>query len=186
LSHYRNYTDKQLLALLSQNDEAAFSAIYDRFWQRLFVIAYNRVKDTPTAEDIVHDVFAGLWANRTSVDIDILENYLAVAVKYAVLTKLKKQAREKAFLQSSHDTPVIGLPVEDTLQTRQLQDLIQTEIERLPEKCRLIFKYSRDKGMPVKDIARHLHLSPKTIENQLAKAVRHLRVAVRSFLHFFF
>ncbi|HVV06972.1 MAG TPA: RNA polymerase sigma-70 factor [Puia sp.] len=186
MSHYRKYTDKQLLALLSQNDEAAFSAIYDRFWQRLFVIAYNRVKDTPAAEDIVHDVFASLWANRASIDVEALENYLAVAVKYTVLTKLKKQAREKAFVQSSTDTPVIALPAEDAVQARQLRELIHSEIERLPEKCRLIFKYSREKGMPVKDIAHQLHLSPKTIENQLAKAVRHLRVAVRSFLQVLF
>ncbi|HVU53875.1 MAG TPA: RNA polymerase sigma-70 factor [Puia sp.] len=185
MSHYRKYTDKQLLALLPQNDEAAFSAIYDRYWERLFVIAYNRVKDTPTSEDIVHDVFAGLWANRASIDIDALENYLAVAVKYAVLTKLKKQARERTFLLSQ-DATVTDRPVEDAVQARQLLELIQTEIERLPEKCRLIFKYSREKGMPVKDIAHQLHLSPKTIENQLAKAVRHLRVAVRSFLHIFF
>lgn len=186
MSRYRKYTDKQLLALLSQGDEAAFSALYDRFWQRLFTIAYNRTNDMPSAEDIVHDVFAGLWANRAVVDIDALENYLAVAVKYAVLTRLKKQAREKAFLQSPSAPPVIGLPVEDAVHARQVLDLVRSEIEKLPEKCRLIFKYSREDGMPVKDIAHQLHISPRTVEHQLAKAVRQLRLAVRSFLHSFF
>ena len=186
MSRYRKYTDKQLLALLSQGDEAAFSTLYDRFWQRLFAIAYNRTKDMPSAEDIVHDVFAGLWANRASVDIDTLENYLAVAVKYAVFTRLKKQAREKAFLQSPSASPVIGLSVEDAVHARQLLDLVRSEVEKLPEKCRLIFKYSREDGMPVKDIAHQLHISPKTVEHQIAKAVHQLRLAVRSFLHSFF
>ena len=138
-----------MLALLSQGDEAAFSTLYDRFWQQLFTIAYNRTKDMPSAEDIVHDVFAGLWVNRASVDIDTLENYLAVAVKYAVFTRLKKQAREKAFLQSPSASPVTGLSVEDAVHARQLLDLVRSEVEELPEKCRLIFKYSREDGMPV-------------------------------------
>ena len=58
-----------------------------------------------------------------------------------------------------------------------------TVVEHLPVRCRLIFQYSREEGLPVKEIARRLHISPKTVENQLGKAVRQLKLAARSLLH---
>ena len=175
-----------MLSLVSQDDEAAFTELYNRFWQKLFAIAYNRLKEIQLAEDIVHDVFAGLWANRKKVEIGLLENYLASATKYAVLNKIKRKARERVFQKTSYQTPVVELPIETSLHYKRILEIVKTEVEKLPEKCRLIFKYSRDEGLPVKQIARELNLSPKTVENQLGKAIRHLRLATKNFLHSFF
>ena len=186
MKNYKKYEDRELLYFISQDDNAAFTEIYNRFWQQLFAIAFNRLKETETAEDIVHDVFAGLWANRSVITIESLENYLAVAVKYAVLTKLKKKLREREWQKNNEVTPVVELTVEASLHYKKILELVHTEIERLPEKCRLIFKYSREQSMPVKEIATALKISPKTVENQLTKALRQLKIATRSFLQSFF
>ena len=170
---------------MSHDDEAAFTELYNRFWQKLFAIAYNRLHEIQAAEDIVHDIFASLWANRNKFEIDLLENYLATAAKYAVLNNIKRKIKEKDFQNASHQTRVIELPVETSIHYKRILEIVKTEVEKLPEKCRLIFKYSRDEGMPVKQIARELNLSPKTVENQLTKAIRHLRLAAKQFLHSF-
>ena len=68
---------------------------------------------------------------------------------------------------------------------KRILELIDTQVEKLPEKCKLIFKYSREQGMPAKEIARELHISQKTVENQLNKALRQLKLATRSFLNLF-
>jgi RNA polymerase sigma-70 factor (ECF subfamily) len=138
-----------------------------------------------SAEDIVHDVFAGMWVNREKLQIELLENYLATATKYAVLSKIKKRLLERTYTNSIHTTPVFDLPVEAALHHRQILETIKKEVEKLPEKCRLIFKYSRNEGMPVKQIAKELHLSPKTVENQLHKAIKQLKLATKTFLHGF-
>ena len=91
MKEYQSYNNNELLDLLSKSDEFAFSEIYDRFWQKLFAIAYNRLKEIQTAEDIVHDVLVSLWANRERVTIESLENYLATAAKYMVMAKIKKK-----------------------------------------------------------------------------------------------
>jgi len=185
LNNYHQYDQQQLLSLLLQDDKAAFTEIYDRYWKKLFVIAFNRIKESQAAEDIVHDVFASLWGNRSHIHIVQLENYLAVAVRYSVLTAIKKKAREKEYQRTAATAPVIEMPVEAALHYKKLLELVRNEVELLPEKCRLIFKYSRDEGMPVKEIARQLKLSPKTVENQLGKALRQLKLATRSLLHSF-
>ena len=88
---YSSYNNETLLELLAQGDEYAFTEIYERFHKVLFAIAYNRLNEIQEAEDIVHDVFASLWSNRTKVEVKSLENYLAVAAKYTVFAKIKRK-----------------------------------------------------------------------------------------------
>lgn len=185
LINYSKYEAEELLHLISQNDEAAFSELYNRFWKKMFAVAYNRLKEMQDAEDIVHDVFVRLWANRQKLEIEELENYLATAVKYGVLSKIKKRAREKKYLKTESSLSVVESGSETKVHYRQILELVKAEVEKLPERCRLIFKYSRDEGMPVKQIASKLSISPKTVENQINKALRQLKTATRSIMNFF-
>ena len=184
MKDYLLYDNLSLLELLSKNDESAFTELYNRFWKKLFTIAYNRLKEVEAAEDIVHDVFAGIWSNRQTQQIDNPENYLAVAVKYAVLNRIKKTILEREKLaQMAALTPVMENQTETALHFKKVLERVHQEVEQLPARCRLIFLYSREAGLPVKEIAKRLHLSPKTVENQLGKAIRQLKVATKSLLH---
>ena len=181
MNDYLLYDNKQLVSSLSKNDGAAFTEIYNRFWKKLFAIAYNRLKEIQAAEDVVHDVFSSLWANRSKSEIQSLENYLATSTKYMVFTIIKKKERERIYNNSYHPTPVIDFPVETSLHYKRILELVKAEVEKLPEKCRLIFKYSRNDGKPVNQIAKELRLSPKTVENQLNKALKQLKLVAKSF-----
>lgn len=183
MKEYQSYHNQILLGMLSTGDEVAFTEIYNRFWKKLFTIAYNRLKENQAAEDIVHDVFASLWANRKKIEIESLDNYLATAAKYMVLAKIKKKERDRIYNNTFHEIPVIELPAEASLHYKRLLEIIQSEVEKLPEKCRLVFKYSRNDGMPVKQIAKELSISAKTVENQLNKALKQLKLATRE--HYF-
>lgn len=184
MKEYLLYDDKLLLELLSKSDESAFTEIYNRFWKKIFSIAYNRLSELETAEDIVHDVFASLWANRNKTEIDSLENYLATATKYMVLSKIKRKLRDRNYIATTQPLHEV-FAIEDSLHYKRILEILKNEVEKLPEKCKLIFKYSRDDGMPAKQIAKVLHLSPKTVENQLNKALKHLKLVTRSLLVLF-
>lgn len=184
MNDYRQYDDRQLMELLVIGNEQAFTALYERYWKKLFVIAYNRLQEIQSAEDIVHDVFASLWASRQKLQVEKPENYLAVATKYMVLARIKKIKRERLYI-AGEETPVTDFTAENSLHYKRILELVHKEVENLPEKCRLIFKYSRNDGMPVKEIAKELSISPKTVENQLNKALKQLKVAARSFFSFF-
>lgn len=183
VSNYQSYSESELLHLITNDDAFSFTELYNRFWKTLFAIAYNRLKDTQAAEDIVHDVFASLWNNRKKIEVISLENYLAAATKYMVLAHIKKIEYNRRYQQSQQQAPVFEITIENSLHNKRLLEFVKKEVEKLPEKCRLIFKYSRENGMKVKDIAQQLQISPKTVENQLNKALRQLRVAMKMFLH---
>ena len=161
------YTDQELLEGLQQGDRMAFTEIYNRYWKKIFIIAYNRFKDSAQAEDIAQEVFASLWSNRAYVKIETLENYLATEAKYLILTDIRKKELSRRYGQSQSQELVSPRNPEFTFQNKQILQLLELEIEKLPEKCKLIFRYSRNDGMAVKQIADKLSSAPKTVANQI-------------------
>jgi RNA polymerase sigma-70 factor (family 1) len=178
------YTDHQLLELIADGNQDAFMQIYDRYWKKVFSVANNRMNKLEDAEDIVNDVFASLWANREKLQIDSLENYLATASKYCVFAKIKLQNKEREYAASLHQQVFVTDSCENSVHYKRILLQVKKEVEKLPEKCQLIFKYSREQGLSVKEIASILEISPKTVENQIGKAIKQLRVSLRTILPF--
>lgn len=175
---------RSLVERLAADDEKAFSEIYDRYWERLFAMAFRRLEDKQEAEDVVHDVFTSLWAHRRETVVERLEHYLAAAIKYAVLTRIRNRNRRRDLLQGM-PLAGVGEAADERLDHRRLLESLHHAVDRLPERCRLVFRYSREAGMPVREIARVLHISPKTVEHQLSKALRQLRFVMRGLTSLF-
>ena len=70
--------------------------------------------------------------------------------------------------------------------TNELQDQINEAVENLPEKCGQVFKMSRYESMTYQQIAQELHISPKTVENQMGTALKKLRYALKKYLYSIF
>ena len=164
---------------IAPGGETAFKEIYAQFWRKMFSTAYSMLNDRQEAEDVVHDVFVSVWVNRDRIEIRSLEQYLATAVKYLVLTKLKKKAHQRRYCRAAAHAASGEWLVENAVDNKHMLETINSEIEALPERCKLIFKCSRRDGMSVKQIARQFNLSPKTVENQIGKAIKHLKLAVK-------
>lgn len=179
-------SDDILVTRLQRGDELAFDAIYTRYWEKLYAIAYNRLKDHGMAEDIVHDIFALVWQRRQEIAPDSLSAYLAAAVKYAVLSYYRKQDSAQKYISQQVQNFQIEPGLDNQLHHKRILQMVHNEIERLPERCRLVFKYSREKGMSTKEIATALNISDKTVENQITKALHHLKTSFRNVFSSFF
>ena len=182
MKKYIVYPDDELLHLLSKDDEKAFTAIYNRYWKMIYAIGYSRLKDEQLAEDVLHDVFASLWTNRSKITIISLPNYLATASRYLVFAAIRKHVHQQKYLQSETEIPVIN--IEDDLIYKQLAHFMSKEVELLPERCRLVFR-CREKGMSNRQIAEEMNITLKTVENQVNKALHHLRFSMKKILSIF-
>lgn len=177
------YTDTQLLALLAQGDERAFTTLYDRYWKKLFVIAAKRVGSLEDAEEIVQDIFTTLWHRREQLMITAdLASYLAVSVKYRVIKTLDKYYQQRRY----HDAVALEEQIDDSTQEWLAFDELRGElakyVQQLPEKCQLVFQLSREEGYSQKQIAETLHISEKTVEAHLGKAFKVLRSKLASLM----
>lgn len=182
MATYSTYTDRELTALLKAGDAAVFTEIYDRYWKVLYALSYNRLRHTQTAEDVVHDVLVSLWKNRETVEVEHLNAYLARATKYMVFHVIR---RDQKFSHDEHVMDHAELLIdqedlEDRLHYKRLLEMVNNEVELLPERCRLVFKYSREAHMSVKEIAEKMNVSNSTVENQMNKALSILRKKVKN------
>ncbi len=175
------YNDGTLVHLLSKGDEAAFTVIYQRYWKRLYGLAYDRLKSKEMAEDIIQEVFTGLWQRRSTTIVKSLYAYLAAATRYAIINQLAKQVNI-----SMEELPFEIENVENhDLSIRFLEQMIAKEVNKLPEKCKLVFRYSRTQGLSNKEIAAELNISEKAVEKHITRALSHLRGQLKQLFSLF-
>src|SRR5579875_2314863 len=181
--------DKELLYRLQKGEEAAFTEIYNRYWKQLFAVAAHKINDLSEAEEVVQDIFLDIWKRRAQLSVtSCLSAYLSVCVKYKVINRLARKHRAAAYTAyASRSLDAADHTTENWLQFAELEKLLWKETGRLPQKCRLVFQLSREKGLSQKQIALELRISEKTVESHLAKALRILRTSLGQFLtHLFF
>jgi RNA polymerase sigma-70 factor (ECF subfamily) len=171
---YKHYTDSQLLSLLRKGDGQAFTAIYDRYWKLLYYIAMKRLQVENEAEEVVQEVFTDIWARREQLQITrSLKHYLAAATQYQVMNLMARQYRRQ--MMGMMEVNPENNAADRSLLFHELELQIQELVQRLPEKCRLIYHLSREEGLNNKEIAYHLEIAEKTVENQLTKALSRIR-----------
>ena len=168
------FSDNELTDLLKSGDEIAFTEIYNRYWKKLYFIAYKLLKDTDSAEEIVQEVFLKIWKKRETLSIQSLTQYLAAMTRYAVYRHLakEKQQKEREDVQGKFNADAC---VEFDMDNKILLAFILDLSNKLPEKCRLVFQYNKLQDMSMADVAEQLNISQKTAEGHLTKALRIIR-----------
>jgi RNA polymerase sigma-70 factor (family 1) len=177
-------TDFELVNLLKIDDESAFRIIYERYWDKLYAIAVNRLKDPADAEEVVQDIFYNIWKKRKTLHLEkAFDNYFAVAVKFRVINRLAKLARANAY---EKELASALSDVDDTtlehLDYSELENRFEFTVNNLPDKCRLVFRLQHNSGYSHKQIAEELNISIKTVEAHLSKAKKTLRGVFGNFL----
>lgn len=180
-------TDSELLDLMKSGMESGFTAIYNRYWKTLLVIATNKTGDLDEAEEIVQDIFVSLWNRKRELELtSSLKNYLAVSVKYRVIKSLAKRNLKSRFADDRlHQYNLIDDSTQQWLEFEELQQRLSDLVAELPEKCRLVYQLSRDAGYSQKQIAEELGISEKTVEAHMGKALKTLRIGLNQFLFSF-
>ena len=64
----------------------------------------------------------------------------------------------------------------------EIEQILMTAINKLPERCRQVFLKSRIEGKKNREIANELNLTVSTVENQMTIALRKLRVELKDYL----
>ena len=179
------FNDEELLLKLKAGNTDAFSVVYNQYWESLSVVAYKVVKDHNIAQDLVQDVFVDLWQKRHKKIINNLEGYLYQSIKYRVFKYIRESKKTPEYLDKFNSF-IIDNSLENDIAFKDLQYSIQISLQSLPEKCRKIFVLSRMENKSHQEIADFFEISPKTVENQIGRALRHLKQAIYVILIFLF
>lgn len=174
-------TDERLIALIQENNLAAFERIYNKYWSKLYLSAYNILRDRQVSEDVTQEVLVNLWMKRANLQLTSLNAYLYTAVRYKVFNVIRS-GKVRADLFNHLEELFSNNGGEDILSQKDINRLLEQGVAELPEKCRQIFIMSRKEHLTTKEIAERLGIAPKTVENQLTVALNRLRKTLGDFV----
>ncbi len=169
-----------LLGRVSDGDIAAFRILFDTYNKRLYAAALKITKSPYGAEEIVQEVFAGLWESRTQLkEVENPPAYIFTVAYNRTFRYLKKVSKSKALKEAlRHRVHEARNDTEEWMDVKETNALINRAIGQLPPRRRLIFKLSREEGLSHKEIAERLNISPLTVKKQVVIALRNIRASI--------
>lgn len=165
----------------ADSDQHAYAQLYLAYMPYLLRFARSIIKNNELAEEVVSDVFIKVWQNRGELGkIDNLKLYLYVSTKNTALNYLSRHFRKDiiSLEEMSLNISMGTYNPEQLLITSEAVKKINLEIQKLPPRCRLIFKLVKEDRLRYNEIARLLNISVKTIDNQMAIALKKISSAI--------
>lgn len=167
-------TDPKIFLQIKKGDEAAFSRLFDGYYTALCFFAAKYLGDLDLSRSLVQQVFVDLWVKREKTDVtSSVKSYLYRSVKNRCFDHLRKEKNTSEISESVEN--LNQMPFRDLLEEAELNDRINSSINKLPEKCREIFLLCRFEGLKYAEIAQKMNISVKTVEMQMGIALKRLR-----------
>lgn len=170
--------DHELLLLVAKGNDLAFSHLYDRHWEALFIAAYKVLKDEEACKDIVQEVFMSIWENKYVHKIDNVRVYLLQSIRYQVLMSLRRNKISQKHLETIES--LVANTTEEQLNFQELNEALEASISSLPDRCKEVFKLSRIEHLSNPEIAQRLNISIRTVETHISNALRQIRSSLGS------
>ena len=182
--HKMNADSRFLISRLQKGEEAAYELLFKEYYQVLTLFANKYLNDLEQAKELVQDLFVHLYEKRDQLDINSsLKSYLFRSTHNRCLNFINaRKIRQKyaAYVNQHSDNTVNTL--EQEVNKAELEHALYKAINDLPPRCRSIFKMNRFDGLSNGEIASKLKLSKRTVETQISKALRILRVKLEPYM----
>ncbi|WP_461789531.1 RNA polymerase sigma-70 factor [Pedobacter sp.] len=165
-------------------NDLAFEQLFKTHYKALHAYANLLVRDVDIAEEVVQSLFLKLWEKRSLLEAHTsIKAYLYKCVYHDSLNLLKhEQVKAKYQDFTLHSMNALQEAASGKVEFSELQKELQLAMQLLPQQCRLIFQMSRFEELKYREIADRLRISVKTVENQMGKALKILRVKLADFL----
>jgi RNA polymerase sigma-70 factor (ECF subfamily) len=171
------------LQIAEFDDEVAFGELFKLYYPRLLVFTETILKSREQAEEAVEDVFLKLWENRKVLTaINNVNYYLFVAAKHKALDYLEKSKKQATIPLDDVEVGFgdIAVNPENTLISAESVRIIQTIINDLPPRCKLMFRLVKEDGLKYREVADLLNVSIKTVETQISLALSKIGTALQA------
>lgn len=173
----------EILERLRQGDEAAFDSIFRAWYPSLVRSAESIVRSRAIAEEVVQDVMLELWRRRESLAKESSpQAYLFQSTRNRALNHVRHERVERKSEPELIRQTEVNAPAPSLLVEEEIEIALRSAVAGLPDRCREVFELSRTHGLKYSEIAAVLGISVKTVEAQMGKALRTLRVKLAAWL----
>ncbi|MGW1453499.1 RNA polymerase sigma factor [Salegentibacter agarivorans] len=164
---------------VSEGQYAALEVLFNKYYDPLCRFGLSYDQDIAIVEEKISDVFILLWNKRKELKkIKKPKSYIYVIAKNSLKKQIKIHRLNHGFDEdNSKYAPFSPSKEEEMIDQEQKEittQLIQSILKSIPPKSRRIFELSRIDGLKYKEISEIVELSPRTIENHIALAMKYI------------
>ena len=161
----------------------AFDELVRAHYGRLCRFVFRYVNSADAAEDVVQDMLVKVWRRQQQFDFERPLPYLYQAAKHEAISYRRRHGvRERAVVELGRGEQRLAPDNAVLLERAELAAAVAAAVDALPERCRLIFTMHREQGLTYPQIAEVLGLSVKTVETQISRAFRVLRIKLAGYV----
>jgi RNA polymerase sigma-70 factor (family 1) len=182
LPKLKDASDKYLLKQCVNGDDPAFSELFRRYFNKLYLYTLGFTKDSVVAEELVMDVMLNLWLKKGNITVDdSLNPYLFRAMKNTLINYWRKKIIQTTSLNISEEVEVADSRSADhAILTSELNDMYCQHLEALSPQRKIVFELSRHENLTYPEIATRLNLSVKTVEHHMSASLMFLRKKLKA------
>ncbi|HEV8284017.1 MAG TPA: sigma-70 family RNA polymerase sigma factor [Chitinophagaceae bacterium] len=180
MSPYTKYNEQELVALLLQQNDQAFSYLYDNYSPALFGIINQIVSDKETASDVLQDVFINIWRKIGSYDDSKgrLFTWMLNIARNAAIDKIRSRPYQDN-LKNQPLTENVNSKSANPVVNPQINDVgLKKLIHKLKEEYRILIDMSYFQGFTHEEIAKLLNIPLGTVKTRIRSALIQLRTLI--------
>lgn len=175
--------DNILLHEMTTGKREAFTVLYRRYWEELFITAVKALRGKEEAADVVQDVFLSLWNRRNELNIQgSIGAYLQTSVRYKCIHYIEKNIIRRDYLVQLSEIEVTHTSSnpEIDLQLKEIQQTVSKTVANMPPKMQEVYNLSRYQHLTYSQIADQMGISSETVKKHVQSALRLIRTNLMS------
>ncbi|MFD1771589.1 RNA polymerase sigma factor [Sphingobacterium suaedae] len=160
---------------IKEGNQQVFKQVFDQYHQQIFGFIVQRTKSEYIAQEVTQLTFIKFWKQR-----EILSERLQIQIqlfgiaRQVMIDILRKEATRFKYEGDMAETPFTDSLI-DAIESKDLLQLMERDIEKMPKMRRMVFELSRKQGLSHKEIAQIFSITPKAVEQHIGKALLQLK-----------
>ena len=183
-------SDEELIERFQKGDREAFEKIVERYKDQLLNFAYRFLGSRQEAEDVVQDTFLRVYRNRKAYRrVARFSTWIYTIAGNLAKTELRKRKRRKLFSisdlgfeEKDYEISDLSHNPEDDVEGTLKEEIIQSEIEKLPPKFREVIILRDVQGLSYEEIALILKIPIGTVKSRVNRARLRLQKRLKHLL----
>lgn len=181
LPPYTQNTESELVALLKNKDQQAFSYLYDNYAGALYGVVMKVINKEETAKDLLQEIFIKIWRNIDSYDPakGRLYTWILNIARNAAIDVLRSSGfnQEKKISELGNHVHVDNTALSTSIKTDHIG--LKQIVNGLKEEYKQIIDLAYFKGYTQEEIAKELNIPVGTVKTRSRSALIQLKTLMK-------
>jgi RNA polymerase sigma-70 factor (ECF subfamily) len=165
-----------VISQLNDGNEKVFKEIYDLLHRKVFRFFLKRNDSHDTAKELTQKTFIKLWQYKHTLKEEFsLETQMFTIANSILVDHFRRETHQ----HNMQATLIVQMKDRDTImhpmQEFEQVNYLNAAIANLPPVRKKVIELRLVHGFTNKEIAHHLSIQVKTVEDHITKALRHVR-----------